>query len=114
MTGTNGAGGACRFCGGRRDPRVPGRNGPICVECVRAGLRVVRDGADRETGTGDVLAAVTSPLAAVCGFCGRRERRTFLGLRRPLLRVSCAARDAVICADCLDHAGDALNVALRR
>ena len=36
-----------------------------------------------------------------------------LRLRRPLLRVDCAARDAVICVDCLDHAGDVLNLALR-
>ncbi|GLY37294.1 hypothetical protein Amsp01_033180 [Amycolatopsis sp. NBRC 101858] len=113
MTAANGAGRPCRFCGTVHGPRVPGKAGPICVDCVRAGLRVVRDGADRETGSGDVLAAVTSPLAAVCEFCGRRERRTFLGLRRPLLRVDCAARDAVICADCLDHAGDVLNLALR-
>jgi hypothetical protein len=113
VTAANGAGRPCRFCGTVRGPRVPGKAGPICVDCVRAGLRVARDGADRETPGGDVLAAVTSPLAAVCEFCGRRERRTFLGLRRPLLRVTCAQRDAVICVDCLDHAGDVLNLALR-
>lgn len=113
MTAANGAGRPCRFCGSVRGPRVPGKAGPICLDCVRTGIRVAGDGVDRETTSGDVLAAVTSPLAAVCGSCGRRERRTFLGLRRPLLRVSCAQRDAVICADCLDHAGDVLNVALR-
>jgi len=101
----------CLVCGADTELHV--RTRPICVDCVRTELRITRDGADRESGAGDVLAAVTSPLAAVCDFCGRRERRTFLGLRRPLLRVDCAARDAVICVDCLDHAGDVLNVALR-
>lgn len=116
MAATNGAGGPCRFCGRLPrpgEPRVPGPAGPICVGCVQAGLRVMGDGAERPNEVGEVLAAVSAPQAPVCEFCGRRERRTFLGFRRPLPRVRCVARDAVICGDCLDRAGDALNLALR-
>ncbi|WP_328454658.1 MULTISPECIES: hypothetical protein [unclassified Amycolatopsis] len=117
---TNGAGrptAPCRFCGRPprpRDHRVPGPSGPICVDCVQAGLWVIRDGGERPNEAGETLEAVSSPQAPVCEFCSRRERRTFLGFRRPLVRVRCAPRDAVICGDCLDHAGDALNLALRQ
>jgi hypothetical protein len=114
---TNGAGGPCRFCGRSARPgdhRISGPAGPICLDCVRAGLRVVGDGAERPNERGEALDAVSTPQAPVCEFCGRRERRTFLGFRRPLVRLRCAARDAVICVDCLDNAGDALNLALRR
>jgi hypothetical protein len=113
---TNGASGPCRFCGRpprRGDHRVPGPAGPICLDCVRAGLRVVGDGEERPNPAGEVLDAVSAAQAPVCEFCGRREHRTFLGFRRPLVRLRCAARDAVICVDCLDRAGDTLNLALR-
>ncbi|MEA5361517.1 hypothetical protein VA596_18380 [Amycolatopsis sp., V23-08] len=116
MKATNGAGGPCRFCGRlprSGAPRVPGPAGPICLDCVRAGLRVVGDGEERTNEAGERLDAVSDLQAPVCEFCGRRERRTFLGFRRPLVRLRCAPRDAVICVDCLDSAGDALNLALR-
>lgn len=93
---------------------MPGPAGPICTDCVQAGLRLVHDGVLRTSEGGSVLAPVRSLAAYVCEYCGRREHRTFLGFRRPLARMSCEQFGAVICVDCLDRAGDLLNSAYRR
>jgi hypothetical protein len=106
----------CRFCGrppnhGR--PRLPGRHGPICLDCLQAGLYVVADGEARASGNGTDLVALRTTVEAVCDFCGRGERESFLGFRRALARMQCRQLGSVICADCLDRGGDLLNEALR-
>jgi hypothetical protein len=105
----------CRFCD--RPPadgqhRLPGRRGPICIECVQAGLYVASDGETRASGGGTELVVVRT-MGAVCDFCGRREREPFLVFRRKLVRVQCRQLGSVICADCLDRGGDLLNEVLR-
>lgn len=102
----------CRFCDRAPEPgqhRAPGPRGPICIDCLEAGLRLVRDGHERVSRGGTALALMISPAQAACEFCGRGERRTFFGFRRPLARMSCAEHGAVICADCLNRGGDLLN-----
>lgn len=105
----------CRFCGrGPRPglPRVPGRDGPICLDCVQAGLWLVHDGEARASAGGPALIRLPASDDAACQDCGRRERRTFLGRHRPLARMH-SDSGAVICADCLDEAGTAINLAAR-
>jgi hypothetical protein len=100
----------CRFCGRLPEPgqhRAPGPRGPICADCLEDGLLLVRDGRERISHGGTALAL--APAARACEFCDRTERRTFLGRRRPLMRMGCAERGSVICADCLERGGDLLN-----
>src|SRR6187399_2399451 len=100
----------CRFCGRLPGPgqhRAPGPRGPICADCLETGLFLVRDGQERVSRGGTVLAL--APVTVACEFCGRIERRTFFGRRRPLARMTCAERGSVICADCLNRGGDLLN-----
>ncbi len=107
---------ACRFCGRgarRGRPGVTGPIGPICADCVQAGLRLLRDGTNQLSKGGTVLIPLYTVTASVCEYCGRRERRTFLGRRRTLARMSCEELGAVICLDCLDQAGDLINQAVR-
>ncbi|GLY66567.1 hypothetical protein [Amycolatopsis taiwanensis] len=102
----------CRFCDRPPRPgqyRAPGPRGPICVDCLEAGLQLVHDGQARVSLGGTHLALAASPGEQACEFCGRSERRSFLGLRRALARMSCPQRGSVICADCLDRGGDLLN-----
>ncbi|MFD5247746.1 hypothetical protein ACFWIW_24635 [Amycolatopsis sp. NPDC058340] len=56
---------------------------------------------------------VSSSGAYACEYCGRHERRSFLGFRRPLLRMTTSQFGAVICVECLDRAGDLLNRSYR-
>jgi hypothetical protein len=107
----------CRFCGQPPRPgqyRAPGPQGPICTDCLEAGLMLVRDGQTRLSRGGTGLAYVRSATADACEFCGRRERRTFLGFRRSLPRMSCAQVGGIICADCLNHGGELINQAVRQ
>ncbi|TNC20091.1 hypothetical protein FG385_31675 [Amycolatopsis alkalitolerans] len=107
----------CRFCGRSPAPgehRLPGPAGPVCADCVEAGLALVRDGRARPSLGGTPLLAAERGSDLACEFCGRRERRTFFGFRRPLARMIGGPGNAVICADCLDRAGDVLNRALRQ
>lgn len=107
--------GPCRYCG--REPesgqhRVPGPSGPICARCTEDGLALATAG--RHAPELDTrLALVSAKDDAPCEFCERGIRRTFLGFARPLVRVRGNADGAVICADCLDRAGDLLNKAIR-
>lgn len=107
----------CRFCGrgaSATDHRIPGPYGPVCAGCLETGLQLVRDGQPRPGPVGAELVRVRSVDDAACEFCGRRQRHSFLGFRRPLARMSCPQVGAVICVDCLDHGGDLINQALRR
>jgi hypothetical protein len=107
----------CRFCGRPPLPgqyRAPGPHGPICTDCLEAGLLLVHDGQARRSRGGTGLALLRSTTAEACEFCGRRERRSFFGFRRPLARMSCAQEGAVICADCLNRGGELINQALRQ
>jgi len=106
----------CRFCGrrpGSGQRRMPGPVGPICVDCVQLGLWLVSDGQERSSEGGTALVRISALTASVCEYCGRRERRTFLGFRRPLTRMRCVQSDAVICVDCLDNAGELINRSYR-
>lgn len=108
----NGHNAACRFCGrhaARGEYRAPGPQGPICTDCLHAGVLVCDDG--RERSLGDVrLAQLVATDATACEFCGRSERRrAFLRRRRPLPRVGRAGGDAVICVDCLNLGGRLLD-----
>lgn len=106
--------GRCRFCGrdaGRR--RAPGPKGPICQDCVEAGLAIIADGEARGSAGGTTLLRLLPDAEDTCDHCDRRERLTFLGFRRPLARMSCAELESVICADCLDKAGDVINKSYR-
>lgn len=106
----------CRFCGRRpapREHRIPGPIGPVCADCVEAGLAVVRDGRARVSRGGTGLRVEAPHSGVLCEFCGRDERRTFFGFRRALGRMSCLENGAVICADCLDHGADLINRAVR-
>lgn len=107
----------CRFCGRRPAPgefRAPGPHGPICPDCLEAGLLLVRDRQPRRSLGGSALRFSSDPAGQACEFCGRRERRTFLGLHRPLRRMNTSEGDAVICADCLDRGGELINQAVRQ
>jgi hypothetical protein len=102
----------CRFCDRLPEPgqhRAPGPRGPICADCLEEGLMLVRDGQERISRGGTGLALAASATGQACEFCGRSERRTFFGFRRPLARMSCRQRGSVICADCLNRGGDLLN-----
>ncbi|HKS49185.1 MAG TPA: hypothetical protein VJT49_29565 [Amycolatopsis sp.] len=102
----------CRFCDRLPAPgqrRAPGPRGPICADCLETGLLLVNDRRERVSPGGTGLALVISPAAQACEFCGRSERRTFFGFRRPLARMSCTQQGSVICADCLNRGGDLLN-----
>ncbi|HJQ48033.1 MAG TPA: hypothetical protein VJ870_17195 [Amycolatopsis sp.] len=113
----NGRGAVCRFCGRPPRPgqhRAPGPQGPICTDCLEAGLVLVRDGRERRSLGGTGLARVTSITDDACEFCGRRDRRNFLGFHRPLARMSCAQAHATICADCLNRGGELINKYLRQ
>lgn len=104
----------CRFCGRlpvQGLPRAPGPVGPICADCLTAGLTLIRRG---PTGEPAALAALASSSEVVCEYCGRWERRTFLGRHKSLKRLTGGAEHAVICADCLDRGGDLINRAARR
>ncbi|SDW39303.1 ClpX C4-type zinc finger [Amycolatopsis xylanica] len=108
--------GRCRFCGREESAgqhRAPGPKGPICPSCVEAGLALVRDGEARSSAGGTTLLRLTPDAEAACDQCGRWERLTFLGFRRPLVRMSCEELGSVICAACLDAAGDLINKASR-
>lgn len=116
MTENNGAGKACRFCGRlpvRGQVRAPGPVGPICADCLSAGLKLTRDHGAQTSSGGTDLVEIHAITANVCEYCGRRERRTFLGGHRPLSRMHCAQFDATICVDCLNQGGDLLNRAAR-
>jgi hypothetical protein len=107
---------SCLFC--RRVPgpgqhRMPGRRGPICVECVQAGLYVVADGMARASSGGTDLVPLRAEAELACDFCGRGERPAFLGFRRALVRMRCTQSGSVICVDCLDRGGDLFNEVLR-
>ncbi|WP_199432900.1 hypothetical protein [Qaidamihabitans albus] len=107
----------CRFCGRPPAPgqhRLPGPLGPICMECVQAGLYLVGDGEERVSHGGTDLVRVQSSAETVCEFCGRGQRHSFLGVRRSLRRMRCRQLGSVICVDCLDRGGDLLNRALRQ
>jgi hypothetical protein len=107
----------CRFCDRPPRPgqyRAPGPHGPICTDCLEAGLLLVHDGQARLSRGGTGLACLRSANAAACEFCGRSERRTFLGFRRSLPRMTCAQVGAVICADCLNRGGELINQAVRQ
>ena len=75
---------------------------------------LVRDGRERRSLGGTGLARVTSITDDACEFCGRRDRRNFLGFHRPLARMSCAQAHATICADCLNRGGELINKYLRQ
>ena len=117
MAGNNGAGGPCRFCGRAPAPgqlRAPGPVGPICADCLTAGLKLTRDRDEQVSSGGTALVEIHAITGNVCEYCGRRERRTFLGGHRPLSRMHCAQSDATICVDCLNQGGDLINRAGRR
>jgi hypothetical protein len=94
--------------------RVPGPSGPICTDCLEAGLMLVRDGRERRSLGGTGLARLTSAADDACEFCGRRERRTFLGRHRSLPRMRNMQAGAVICGDCLNRGGELINHVLRQ
>ena len=75
---------------------------------------LVRDGRERRSLGGTGLARLTAVTEDACEFCGRRERRSFLGFHRTLPRMSCAQENAVICADCLNRGGELINKFLRQ
>lgn len=115
--GDQGAGSdLCRFCGqarSRAKHRVPGPAGPICADCIEAGLHVVAHG---EPGPGHEESSLVlrgSGTDTACEFCERSHRYTFLGRRKGLTRVVFPVNGAVICHDCLDRSGDLLNRAIR-
>lgn len=111
----NGHNALCRFCSRppvRGEYRAPGPRGPICPDCLHAGVLVCDDGRERELG--DVrLAQLPEADTTACEFCGRSERRAFLRRRRALPRMRSAGGDAVICADCLDLGGRLLDHVIR-
>lgn len=107
------AGAPCRFCGLRPGPsqyRISGPRGPICVSCIETGLRLTTS---RKPDLDDASLRSMDPRSdAPCEFCRRNARFSFLGFRRPLRRAASTSTDAVICAGCLDWAGNTLNSAL--
>lgn len=108
--------GWCPFCDrpkNRGQRRVPGVAGTLCVNCIQVGLRIVTGSAQAEDHGLIRLAAATDPA---CQFCRREQRRTFIGLHRRLERICRSRRGVVVCADCLDEAGNVVNdaVAARR
>lgn len=108
---------SCRFCGSPRAPRqhrAPGPQGPICTDCLEIGLRLVHDGRPYPDATAPLFVRIRSAQEPSCEFCGRAQRRSFLGLHRPLARMSCPRTGSVVCEDCLDQAGDLLNHTLRQ
>lgn len=74
----------------------------------------MRDGRERRSLGGTGLARLTAVSDDACEFCGRRERRSFLGFHRRLARMSCPQAQAVICADCLNRGGELINKFLRQ
>ncbi|WP_370949160.1 hypothetical protein AB5J62_16845 [Amycolatopsis sp. cg5] len=105
--------GRCRFCGRDETPGQHRAPGPICAACVEAGLAIVRDGEARTSAGDTTLLRLLPDAEATCDHCGRHERLTFLGFRRPLARVSCPELESVICEPCLDAAGDLINKTVR-
>lgn len=109
----NPAGTACRFCGRAPAPgqhRVSGPRGPICASCIETGLRLTvarKPDLDDES-----MSRVDPHDDTVCEFCDRNVRLSFLGFRRTLYRAASTTSDAVICAGCLDWAGNLLNRAI--
>ena len=107
--------GACRFCGQaptRCQHRVPGPRGPICAECVEAGLYLTMRGRTRPSDRAITVDRLARGDHERCEFCRRWCRGSFLGIHRKLCRVICPNTGAVICADCLDTGGELLNRAI--
>lgn len=88
--------------------------GPICADCISVGLHLVRDGQQRQDPAGASLVRLRSAEQPPCEFCGRRDRRTFLGFQRSLARMNHVEVGSVICVDCLNKAGDLINQTARR
>lgn len=107
------AGTPCRFCGHRPDPgqhRVSGPEGPICIDCIETGLRLTTS---RKPDFDDTtMRRLDTADDAVCEFCENSVRLSFLGFRRSLPRAVSTSSGAVICAGCLDWAGNLINRAL--
>ena len=104
----------CHFCGQAPKPgqhRVSGPQGPICADCIESGLWLAAS--RKHEVDGEQLVRLDTADDGECEFCERQARLSFLGFRRKLTRVRAPGSGAVVCADCLDWAGDLINRAVR-
>ncbi|MDV6012187.1 hypothetical protein [Haloechinothrix sp. LS1_15] len=107
----------CRYCARTRSTqqhRAPMPAGPICADCIEAGLFVASHGTPGLPEENSPPARLERHDTTDCESCGRHARETFLGFRqRKLVRVVFPRNGAVLCVECLDSSGDLINRAIR-